>query len=243
MRAIILGAGEGKRLRPLTNDIPKCMVKYQNKAILSYQICAMRELGVTDINIVAGYKSHIIQQLGFNTIINSSYSTTNMVYSLFCAESLFDQDIIISYGDIVYGHNILKKVIEDTGEISVAISMNWLDLWKRRMENPLEDAETLKLDDEGYIKELGNKPRSYDEIEGQYMGLLKIEKSALKNQVIEHYSTQEKKSKESSEFKNMFMTTFLQDLINDGIKLSPVKIYDDWLEIDDPNDLNINIEI
>ena len=55
------------------------------------------------------------------------------------------------------------------------------------MENPLDDAETLKIDDHGNIKELGKKAFSYNEIEGQYIGMIKIKKSML-NPFIKFYN-------------------------------------------------------
>ena len=243
MRAIILAAGEGHRLRPLTNSIPKCMVKYRNKSILSYQISTMQSLGITDINIIAGYRSEVIKDLGYNTIVNSDYGKTNMVFSLFCAEKLLNQDLIISYGDILYGQNTLRKVLSDFGEISIAISTNWLELWKRRMDNPLSDAESLKIGVDGNIRELGNKTNSYENIEGQYMGLMKIKKKILPNIIRKYYDYKCKNLDDISSFNNMYMTTFLQNLINDGFKLSPVKITDEWLEVDQPNDLLVNINI
>ena len=55
MKAIILAAGEGKRLRPLTEDVPKCMVTLFGKSLLERQIEIFRQCGIDDISIVTGY--------------------------------------------------------------------------------------------------------------------------------------------------------------------------------------------
>ena len=73
----------------------------------------------------------------------------------------------------------LQSILKSEADISVVIDKDWRKYWSARMENPLEDAETLKINEEGTIKELGKKPTSYDEIEGQYIGLIKIKQSML----------------------------------------------------------------
>ena len=57
---------------------------------------------------------------------------------------------------------------------------NWLSLWSLRNENPINDAETMKFDRQGNIIELGKKPKSINEIESQYTGLIKISKNKIK---------------------------------------------------------------
>ena len=60
MNAIILAAGKGERLQPLTNDKPKCLVELFGKSLLEWQIEAFQSSGITDITIVSGYKSDLI---------------------------------------------------------------------------------------------------------------------------------------------------------------------------------------
>ena len=66
--AVILAAGQGTRLRPLTNDKPKCLVEIDGKSILKRQTSTLREAGIQDIKIVTGYKGNEIEKLGFETI-------------------------------------------------------------------------------------------------------------------------------------------------------------------------------
>ena len=62
MKILILAAGQGKRLRPLTNDIPKCMVKYKNKPIIDYIINSAKNFGINDIAVVSGYKKNVLKK-------------------------------------------------------------------------------------------------------------------------------------------------------------------------------------
>ncbi|MDC0897204.1 NTP transferase domain-containing protein [Desulfobacterota bacterium] len=85
MRALILAAGQGTRLRPLTNDLPKILVELCNKTLLERQISTLRKAGISDIAIATGHRGELIEKLGFNCYYNTNYKTTNMVNSLFNA--------------------------------------------------------------------------------------------------------------------------------------------------------------
>ena len=105
--------------------------------------------------MVTGYLGEQIENLGFQTSHNEDFDKTNMVASLFCAMEFIEsckEDLIIAYGDIVYNPENLKSMIESNDEISLMIDKNWRDLWSLRLENPLDDAETLKIEDGNVIE-------------------------------------------------------------------------------------------
>ncbi len=243
MKAIILAAGEGRRLRPLTEDRPKCMVSYRGKPILDYQLELFQQCGVSDIVVIKGYKAESVNRPFAATVLNPAYDTTNMVYTFFCAREHFRDDIVVSYGDIIYGPEILKAVLSDPGDISVAVSMNWKELWQKRMPDPLADAETMKMDAGGFIMELGKKPSGYHEIQGQYMGLFKI-RSQMLRRVMAFYDGLDRQGKyDGQPFEKMYMTSFLQELINNRFSVKAVPVWGEWLEIDRAEDLNVEVSI
>lgn len=239
MKALILAAGLGSRLAPLTNDRPKCLVKVRGRPILEYQIQTLKSVGVDEIALVTGYRSEMLTQLGMKTYKNKKYKSTNMVYSFFCAENEFTDDVIVSYGDIIYEPRILKKVIESEAPISVAVDEGWFDLWSCRMEDPLKDAETLRLDDKGNIVEIGRKPSSFEEIEGQYMGLIKIKASAISELVSFYRGLNRNEFYDGKDFENMYMTSFIQLVINRLMPVKAVIVKNGWLEVDTIEDLKI----
>lgn len=106
------------------------------------------------------------------------------------------------------------------------------------MNNPLDDAETLKISPDNNIIEIGKKAKTYDDIEGQYIGLIKISSKILPC-VYEYYNKMDKnKLYNGKTFDNMFMTSFLQELINAGFEIKPVYINRGWLEVDSTEDLD-----
>ena len=239
MKAIFLAAGEGTRLRPLTDELPKCMIPYRGKPLLGYGIDAMQAIGITDIVVVRGYRSEKIDFKNVRYIENPEYSKTNMVETLFCARAEFDEDLLISYTDIVYRPQVAASLMSAPVDIGVVIDKDWKSLWKLRMTDPLKDAETLKIDSNGLIKEIGKKPNGYDEIEGQYLGIIKFSKNILPK-IIGIYDNLNRDSEyDGQNFSNMYMTSFIQGLIDAGFPVTAVPIHGGWIEIDSIQDLRV----
>ena len=238
-RALILAAGQGTRLRPLTDDKPKCLVPLLGRSLLERQADTLKYLGVNDIHIATGYRADQIEALGFSTSINPQYAKTNMVKSLFSAISFIEQegDLIIAYGDIVYQSNNLQALLNCDDEVALMIDSNWRDLWNLRLDNPLDDAETLIMNGNGYVTELGKKPESYDHIEGQYTGLIKIRSDKLEAMVEFYNQLDPFAIYDGKDFNNMYMTSFLQLLIDSGWQAKAVLVNNGWLEIDSVEDL------
>ena len=243
MRVIILAAGQGKRLRPLTDDIPKCMVKIDNKPLISYQLELFNEFDIKDVNIVTGYLEEKVNYSGIKKYFIPCFDKTNMVNTLFCAGELFDgcDDILISYGDIIYNGSVLETIVNARDKINVVIDKNWKEYWSARMDDPLSDAETLKINENGNIKEIGKKAKNYNEIEGQYIGLIKIRKDVVK--VVRRYyeGLDRDVLYEGNGYNNMYMTCFLQMLADNLMPLTPVYIENGWMEVDTPSDLEFII--
>jgi L-glutamine-phosphate cytidylyltransferase len=245
MKAIILSAGEGKRLRPLTNEKPKSMVELFDKSLLDWQIEKFRDLQIFDISVVKGYKAESISIENVNYFYNSKFSQTNMVETLFCAKNKLEGDIIISYGDIIYEKNVLKKLLDDESDISVIIDKNWEYYWKMRFKNPLDDAESLILDKSNFIQDIGQPVKEIKEIQGQYIGLIKFQNKGTEI-LNEFYQKMKNEAKNGNNplnsslpFEKSYMTDLLQGLINEGNKIKAVSISNGWLELDSINDYNL----
>lgn len=242
MKAIILAAGQGKRLAPLTNNKPKCLVELFGKSLLERQISILRLCGISDIVIITGYKSELINYPGLRYIKNLNFDKTNMVETLFCAKSELNDSVIISYGDIIFEKQVLEKLIDSSSDISIIVDKDWEKYWRIRSENPLDDAETLVLDNDFYIKEIGQKTDDLTKIQGQYIGLMKFRDEGLID-LIKFYEKSKKLSKNGINplnlnlpFEKSYMTDLLQGMINTGISIKAIPISNGWLEIDTVKD-------
>ncbi len=240
MRAVLLAAGEGTRLRPHTLDRPKCLVELAGTPLLVWQVEALRRAGITDITVVTGYKAECIEALGFATRHNQRYDATNMVASLMCARDLLDgdDDVIVAYGDLVYETRVLSAVTAFDTPLAVTVDREWKRLWDLRMADPLSDAETLRIDRNGNLIELGRVPASLEEIEAQYMGIIAVRGDTAKQLVAFYDALPEAGPFDGRDRDHMFMTSFLQQLIDSGSPVHAAVVDGGWLEVDSVSDLD-----
>jgi len=239
--AVILAAGFGARLRPITDTRPKCMVSLAGRSLLDRQLEVFRDNGVDDVSIVLGHAPESVDPAVYplRRFMNEEYRSTNMVASLMHACALFDgtKDILVSYGDIVYERRVLKSVLGNRHEISVAVDRRWRALWELRMDDPLSDAETMRIASNGRIEELGKKPRSYDDVQGQYIGLFRVA-ARVAPKVVDFYDRLPPDGPyDGRDRSNMFMTSFIQALIDAGFDVGAAFVDGGWLEIDQLADL------
>ena len=243
IKVILLVAGEGKRLRPYTLDRPKCMVEIDGKSLIDRQLSVLKAEGLNDIVMIGGYKADMLKKYGTKLKINQRYFETNMVWTLFCAEDELDGDVIVSYGDIVYSGEILKALLESKADIAVTIDKEWESYWRARNENPLDDAETLKLRKDGTISEIGQKPKSLNEIEGQYMGLMKFSSEGVKQMKEAFHAAVNSGDLLGKDVENAYMTDLLQDAIDSNYLVTSIPVHGGWVEVDTVDDLNSYISI
>ncbi len=241
MKAIILAAGEGTRLRPHTLERPKCLVDLDGRPLLSYQLAALQRAGVSDVTVVTGYRREQIEAYGLATAHNPRYDQTNMVATLMCAEHLLDgrHDVLIGYADIVYEPWVVAALAACPAALATTVDRSWLRLWRLRLADPLSDAETMKLDSEGNVIELGKKPTTYDDIQGQYMGLIKVSADLTPELVRIYRQLDPRGPYDGKDRDNMYMTSFLQYLIDGAQPLRAVPVDGGWLEIDTTQDLEL----
>ena len=241
MKTIILAAGQGTRLRPITDDRPKCLVELMGKSLLERQAEVIAEAELSAPIVVTGYLGEKIASLGFECRRNERFMTTNMVESLFCAEDVLNQgeSVIILYGDIVYERRLLDSLKKADAPISLVIDSEWERYWRLRMDDPLEDAESLKMNSSGFITELGKKAASIEEIQGQYVGMIKFRADVIPAIVRFYHGLDRNADYDGQEFPKMYMTSFLQALIDSGIEAKAVEVENGWLEVDSVEDLEV----
>lgn len=138
MQAVILAAGMGRRLAPLTNTQTKCMVKLHDRTLIERSLDALTSAGVDRIVLVVGYGAAGVQDLigdsyqgvPVHYVRNDEYATTNNIWSLHLAREEFAKDdTLLLEGDLVYDPSIIDKLLK-TSESNVAIVAKheaWMD--------------------------------------------------------------------------------------------------------------------
>ncbi|MCF3120443.1 phosphocholine cytidylyltransferase family protein [Streptomyces arenae] len=177
MRGIILAAGRGSRMGSLTDDRPKCLLEHHGRRLLDRQLAALRRAGVSQTAVVTGWQAARFDELALAPFQfhNAGWEHSSMVDSLACAEPwLSHGPCVISYGDIVFTPDAARAVAAASGEIAVGYDPQWEQQWSSRFTDPLSDAETFRVGPGSRVTDIGDAPTSTNEVEGQYMGLLKL---------------------------------------------------------------------
>lgn len=235
MKAIILAAGRGSRMKSLTDERPKCLVELRGKPLLEWQLESLRAAGISDIAVVTGYKRELLAERGLSEFHNPRWAETNMVSSLACAESWLEgQPCIVSYSDIFYSPVAVQSLINSYAALAVTYDPNWLQLWTERFGDPLLDAETFRLTATHTLAEIGNKPQSVDDVQGQYMGLLRFTPKGWA-EVVRLRAELSPQQRDS-----MHMTNTLQRVIDAGrVPIEAVAYTGEWGEVDSSEDLSV----
>lgn len=124
MRALILAAGIGSRLHPLTNNVPKCLVAAGEKPLIQHQIDALRSCGVEDIVLVVGYQGpQVRERLGSSVryIENQAFRTTNSIFSLYLAREELNTDLVLFNCDILFHKSVLRRLLDAPFANAVAV--------------------------------------------------------------------------------------------------------------------------
>lgn len=117
MNAIILAAGMGTRLRPLTNDRPKCLVAVNGVPMVERQVQFLKEKGIDDITLISGYKAEALDYLkdkyGVDIVFNDRYDTCNNINSLYIVKERF-YDTYVLEGDVYMDKNVLLSEVSQS---------------------------------------------------------------------------------------------------------------------------------
>ncbi|MBR9706377.1 phosphocholine cytidylyltransferase family protein [Candidatus Pacearchaeota archaeon] len=250
MKAIICAAGMGTRLGKYTENLPKCMLEFNNKPLLEHQVDTLRSSGINDISIVRGYMPDKINITGTKYYENPDFATTNMVASLMTAEKEMstDSEILICYADILYEKRLIDKIQKSKSPVSVLVDDDWAPYWMARLDDWRSDIESLTYDSESKIIDIGNPHCKLEDAMSRYIGLIKFNNQGIQA-FKEIFHENKKKHWNSSEpwlrsksFKQAYMTCMLQEMVNKGIDVHAVHTKKGWLEFDTSEDIEKAIQ-
>lgn len=130
MKALILAAGLGLRLAPITNDIPKALVKVAGRPIILNQIEILFDLGIKDIAVITGFKSDLLSQEildvfpNVNIIENKDYMQTNNMYSAFLGKDFIDNSpFIMMNADVFFDKSTIEALINFENNDAIVVDI------------------------------------------------------------------------------------------------------------------------
>ena len=233
MNGIVLAAGRGSRLGALTDGRPKCLTPLLGRPLLAWQLDALHAAGVRQVTVVGGYRKECLAGGDYALLENPRWAATNMVATLECAaERLRAEPAVVSYSDIVYHPSAVRSLAQAAGDIAITYDRNWAELWGARFEDPLADAESFRVSGDRVV-EIGRRAASMDEIQGQYMGLLRFTPAGWirVETLLSDLSAAERD--------RLDMTSLLRSLIDSGAEIHAVPVNGGWCEVDNETDLRL----
>ena len=223
MKAIILAAGKGTRLYPLTLEKPKCLLEVGGKSVINRQIAAIHEIGIEDIVVVVGYKKEVIMsevgsKVRYREYLN--FAETNNLHTLWSIRDELKSEFICFFADLIFDTDVIRKAMESMDDICMVCNT----------QKVLEGTMRIELTDKKITGVGGHIPVS--EGSGNFLGITKFSKQGaniLLNQM----------EKMVSGHKNDYYTIAIDALAKKGMHIGYVTLHDSvWIEIDTKEDLD-----
>ena len=235
MIGMVLAAGAGRRLEPLTNDLPKTLLPVDGeRTILDVALANLRAAGMEEVVVVTGFAAHRIEErradleaahdVRLELVFNAKALEWNNAYSLWCARDHFDQGVLLVNGDTVHPASVEDRVLEardDEDDLVIAI-----DAEKALSEEEMK----VHLSPAGYLDRI-DKALDPASAQGEYIGVTLIEPHAADALADALNTTFERDPQ-------LYYEDGFQELADRGGRVGVASIGDvEWVEVDDHADL------
>jgi len=239
-KALVIAAGLGSRLKKHTENLPKCMLDFGGKTLLQRQLESYRQNGIKDISLVRGYKKEKINYKDIKYFENKDYKNNNILNSIFYAEKVINGNIIISYSDILFDKSVVERTLKSDHDISVVVDIDWRGYYVGRKDHPISEAENVIFNSNNEVEKIGKINTGNEEVHGEFIGMIKL--SNRGTEIFKEHFHRLKKIywnkpfQRAKIFQKAYLTDFIQELVDIGIKVHCVIIESGWKEIDTVED-------
>ena len=240
VKAIVIAAGLGSRLKGYTEDLPKCMLKFGEKTLLERQVDAYRECGIKNISVIRGYKKEKINYPNLRYYDNPEFKNNNILNSLFYAEEELKGNVVVAYSDIIFDAAIVRRLLEAQSDISIVVDTDWRSYYVDRKDHPIEEAENVIFGADNKVIKIGKILTEKDDVHGEFIGMMKLTPRGadiLKRHF--HRAKQlfwDKPYQRAKVFQKAYITDIIQDMADLGVPIHCVTIGRGWKEIDTVED-------
>jgi choline kinase len=229
--AIILSAGQGSRLLPVTQDRPKCLIHFGGKSLLRWQVEALAANGVTDITVVTGYRTELVEAelasmrgVTTRTLFNPFYHVADNLGSCWMARDAMQGDFIILNGDTMVSPEIVSELIDNArAPITVTVDVK-----------PVYDEDDMKVERMGDRLLAIGKRLSASRANAESIGML-----AFRGEGGPRFRAEIEDMMRTAEGVRFWYLKAIDMIAREGL-VGTVSIEGlDWAEVDYPKDLEI----
>jgi len=236
-RAIVLAASRGNALHELTHDKPKVMLTIGGKTLLRRLIDEFKKQHINRMTLVAGYKAEAIDKAGIEICLNEDYENTGELTSLLCARDSFHNDMVITYGDLLFRGYILRDLLETDGDIVVVVDSAQEN---NTASGSPDYAYCTRPDDRAlfrqnvYLQHISvDQTSEPGRPSGRWIGMLRVQGDGLKylKQALDDLQQQE-------DFHRLTVPDLLNHLIDNGVTINTHYINGHWLDVNSIEDID-----
>ena len=253
MKVIIVAAGAGSRLSELTKDTPKSLLDVNGKSILERQISVFKKLGISDITVIIGPHAEKFTFKNISFIQDKNYLEHDILSSLMLARSIMHDDIIISYGDVIFDEQVLQSLINFKDSIGLGIDLNWEKNYDEKGQELKQEASTVQIKNNICTKIVDGRELSKSKIKddskpsehkkqelGEFVGLMRLSKhgsTIFIKRYEELINSHTGAFHEAISISQAYFSDMLQELVDNHIEILPISVQGKWCEIDTIEDL------
>src|SRR5262245_59541879 len=243
MKAIIIGAGRGRRLMPLTEDDPTSFAPIGGRRILVWDLQSLRGGAFTELVVIGGWQIDKIRreypELTF--VHNERWPQNNILASLMHARAHMSGGFVCSYADILYRSSIVERLLAHPGDIVLAVDTDWRNRYQHRTAHPEDDAEKVRVSGDRLL-EVSRRIASH-EAHGEYIGVAKFSPAGAAL-LCEHFDTVEQNFsgrpfRDSQSVEKAYLIHLLQHMLEAGVPFATVNTHGDYMEIDTTEDYEL----
>ncbi|MEX2491439.1 MAG: phosphocholine cytidylyltransferase family protein [Nitrospirales bacterium] len=230
MKAVILSAGQGKRLLPLTENRPKCTIPIHGRSILEWQITELINLGISPIHVVVGFGASSVEEIladhssrhAINTVYNPFYALADNLISCWTARNVMAENFILLNGDTVFETAVLERLLQAPPAPITLVTD----------EKPKYDADDMKvIVQDTQLMRIG-KTLPPDTVNGESIGMIRFQGKGPQL----FCSAIERRIRQPESLKQWYLS-LIDELAPQGhVSIISIKGLT-WAEIDNPDDL------
>lgn len=247
MNGVVIAAGQGLRLRPYTDDGPKCMLVVNGRPLITYTCDSLRAAGCSDITIITGHLAERIHALGCRTVHNPDYEHNNVLHSLMYARDRLDAPVLVTYSDILVQPDVHWRLANTPGDIVLAVDADWRPYYEGRTDHPESEAEKAFVDLKGprpRVKAIGKHLDPNDAgalLCGEFIGLWRMTATGARRfrdgfDAIDARLDPGTAFRAAPQWRKAYVTDLLSELIAEDVPIDALLIERGWAELDTVQD-------
>jgi choline kinase len=244
VKAILIGAGRGRRLMPLTDDVPKCYAPVHGRRIFDWCLDALAAAGLRDVVFVGGYRMDRVRTdyPDFTFRQNRDWERNNILVSLFHAEPDMADGFVSSYTDILYTPAAAQRLAASRADIALLVDTDWRRRYAPRTEHPESDGEKVRLAGDRVVEVNRSIPPA--EAPAEFTGVARFSPAGARA-LIEHYHRARLAHDGAATtpvglpFERWYLIHLLQQMLEAGVAMEAVATHGGYFEIDTTQDWHL----